>query len=369
MNITVVRESFAETLQQSGHFVSNKISDLKVFKGVLIRATQTGVVLQTTNINDFFSGEIGGKVTKTGEVLVDFKTLLEIVKNLNDTKLTLEKTAGQLIITSHSGKVKLATLDSQNFPQFSPGEAGDSLPLGLFKEEVLKLVLLSCASDESRPILTGVCFDFDKTEVRIVGTDGFRMSVYKAAHKEKTNYEGQKIIISSKSLMALMRIFKGAPQKVTYYNQEKKIIFQGGGVLVATRLLEGEFPPYLKVIPQNKETQLEVKRADFLEAVKSSSLFAREGSNMLIIETKGKNLTISSSGAGVGEAVFNLEAQEVEGKDNKIVFNYRYLLEFLSTLETEDLVFEMVNAFAPGVFKVKNKESFLHIIMPIRSEG
>jgi len=156
MNITVVRESFVETLQQAGHFVSNKMSDLKVFKGVLIKATQSGAVLQTTNLNDFFSGELGGKVTKTGEVLVDFKTLLEIVKNLSDSKFTLEKAANQLIITSRSGKVKLAVLDSQNFPQLPVEEGGVELSSNLFQEKTLKSVLLSCATDESRPILTGV---------------------------------------------------------------------------------------------------------------------------------------------------------------------------------------------------------------------
>jgi len=368
MNITVVRESFVETLQQAGHFVSNKMSDLKVFKGVLIKATQSGVVLQTTNLNDFFSGELGGKVTKTGEVLVDFKTLLEIVKNLSDSKFTLEKAANQLIITSRSGKVKLAVLDSQNFPQLPVEEGGVELSSNLFQEKTLKSVLLSCATDESRPILTGVCFDFDQKEVRVVGTDGFRMSILKTTNKE-SSLNGQKIIISSKSLGSLNRIFKKAPQKSTYFAQEKKLVFQGEGVLIVTRLLEGEFPPYLKVIPQNKETIVEVKKGELLEAVKSSSLFAREGSNMLVLEIKGKEIIVSSSGAGIGEAVFNIETTKKEGKDNKIVFNYRYLLEFLNTIEAEELVFEMVNAFAPGAFSAKGETNYLHVIMPIRSEG
>jgi DNA polymerase-3 subunit beta len=369
MNITVVRESFVETLQQAGHFVSNKISDLKFFKGVLINATQRGVVVQTTNINDYFSGEIGGKVAKTGEVLVDFKTLFEIVKNLNDTSLTLEKLTGQLVITSRSGKVKLSTLDSVNFPQPSPEKAGISLPLSLFEEKTLQPVLLSCATDEARPILTGVCLDFEPEEVKIVGTDGFRMSVFKISQKTTGPLVGQKIIISSKSLNSILHVFKTPPPKIVFHSQEKKLIFQGEGILISTRLLEGEFPPYLKVIPQNKETCLEIKKSELLEAVKSSSLFAREGSNMLTLEIKGSNITISSAGAGVGEAVFNVEALKTTGSSNKIVFNYRYLLEFLSNIEAETLVFEMVSAFTPGVFKIKNKEGYLHIIMPIRSEG
>ena len=107
MNITIVRESLLNVLQKSGYFISNKISDLKIFKAVLITARQDGVVINTTNVNEYFSGEIGGKVYKTGAVLVDFKTLFEIVKNLSDAKITLEKTSKQLIISGKAGEIKL----------------------------------------------------------------------------------------------------------------------------------------------------------------------------------------------------------------------------------------------------------------------
>lgn len=367
MNITIVRESFLEILQRAGYFISNRISDLKIFKGVLIHAEQDGIIIRTTNINEHFSGEIGGKVLKTGEVLVDYKTLFEIVKNLNDIKIQLEKKDNTLIISSKSGLIKLAILDAVNFP--APEQKNKTLPLSLslFEDKIINLALLSCALDEARPILTGVCFDFLEKETKIVGTDGFRMSLNQIG---QTNPEirGQKLIVSAKSLNALLRVFKGSLKQINFSLSEKKAYFTGNGTSVSTRLLEGEFPPYNKVVPQSFETAIGFKKTDLSEVVKSSSLFAKEGSNMITFTIKKDQLTVSSSGVGVGEAVFNVPLDSFEGKENKIVFNYRYLLDYLNSVDTTDIIFEMSNPFAPGVFKAKKSPRALHIIMPIRSQ-
>ncbi len=367
MNITIVRESLLNILQKSGYFISNKISDLKIFKAVLVSARQDGVVINTTNINEYFSGEIGGKVYKTGAVLVDFKTLFEIVKNLNDAKITLEKTNKQLVISGKAGEIKLVSLDETNFPLFQKTPKTTELPSVFFDSDTIQSVFLSCATDEARPILTGLCFDFQEKETRIVGTDGFRMSL---SRFEKTIPElvGQKLVLSGKSLTSILKIFKTKLPKILLSQTEKKIIFIGEGLTISTRLLEGEFPPYERVIPQTHDTLVTLKKEDFFEAVRSSSLFAKEGSNMLDLVINKETLTVSSVGAGVGEAVFKVGVENFSGKENKIVFNYRYLLDYLNNSPDGEVVLEMTSAFAPGVFRNNKTPKNLHIIMPIRSQ-
>lgn len=367
MYITIVRESLVEILQKAGYFTSNKISDLKVFKGLLIQAEQSGITLKTTNINEYFSGEIGGKVAKTGEVLVDYKTFFELVKNLPDIKITLEKKNNQLLINSKSGQVKLMIMDANNFPAFTNNDKEISLPNELFVEKKIAPVMFSAASDEARPILTGICFDFRQDETRIVGTDGFRMSMYKTSLINK-NLINQKLIVSAKSLGAILKIFKKGPKTINYCIENKNIVFIGDNTVVSSKLLEGEFPPYEKVIPELSETTIAVKKNELLEVVKSSSLFAKEGSNMVTLEIKKNNLTLKTSGSGIGEAVFNIELINFSGKENRIVFNYRYLLEYLNIIKDEEVVFEMSNPFAPGLFKSKKSSKYVHIIMPIRSQ-
>jgi DNA polymerase-3 subunit beta len=367
MNITIVRDSFAEILQKASYFTSNKITDLKILKAVLINANQNTIKINTTNINEYFSGEIGGKVMKTGSVLVELKTLIEIVKNLTDTKIKLEKKENQLVITSSSGEVKLVCLDESNFPQFENVEETIGLPKEIFADSLLKPVIFSCAIDEARPILTGLCFDFKEKEIDIVGTDGFRLSLQKTP-KTVSKLAGQKIIFSSKSLISVFKVFKEGSFKACLSQNKDSLLFKSGGVVVLSKTLEGEYPPYDKVVPQDFETSATIKTKDFLEAVRASSLFAKESSSMLNLSFSDGQLIINSAGAGVGEAVFKIALDNFSGKENKIVFNYRYLLDYLSNHSDEEIIFEMNSAYTPGVFRGKKNPGFLHIIMPIRSQ-
>lgn len=367
MNITIVRESFLEILQRASYFTSNKITDLKIFKAVLITANQNSIKINTTNVADYFSGELGGKVFKTGEVLVDLKTLIEIVKNLSDSKISIEKKGSQLLISSSSGQVKLVYLDQENFPKPEKAEPTIQLPKEIFNNTIIQSVLFSCATDEARPILTGLCFDFKEKEVNIVGTDGFRLSLQKI-NQTINELIGQKIVFSGRGLLSIFKVFKGTTFKVLLSKDFSKATFVSGEITIVSKTLEGEFPPYDRVIPQQFETSSVLKTKEFLEMVRASSLFAREGSGMLNLLINNKELTISSAGVGIGEALFKISTNGFVGKENKIVFNYRYLLDYLTNLNEEELTFEMSTAFAPGVFKSKKTPGFLHIIMPIRSQ-
>jgi len=367
MNITIVRERLIETLQKASYFTSAKLTDLKIFKAVLLEAKQNTIIINTTNVNDYFSGEIGGKVLKTGKVLIDLKTLIESVKNLNDTKITLEKKNNQLIISGSTGQIKLMCLDEDNFPSFKEPEKTIEIKKDLFKNEIVQAVLSSCATDEARPILTGVCFDFKDDHVLVIGTDGFRLSLQKKTNKN-SELRGKKIVISSRSLVSVLKVFKNQPFVVFLANGLEQIIFGSGEIKVSSKTIEGEYPPYEKVIPQGLETNIILKTKDLLEIVKASSLLAKEGSGMINLTLNNKELIVNSAGAGVGEAQFKIPVVNFSGKDNKIVFNYRYLLEFLSNFSEEEVVFEMSTAFAPGVFRGQKNTDFIHIIMPIRSQ-
>lgn len=367
MNITIVRERLVETLQKASYFTSAKLTDLKIFKAVLLEAKQNTIIINATNISDFFSGEIGGKVFKTGRVLIDLKTLIETVKNLNDTKITLEKKNNQLVINGSSGQVKLLCLEDENFPSFEKPEKNIKLKKELFKNELIQATLSSCATDEARPILTGLCFDFKEDRVLIIGTDGFRLSLQKVSDSY-SELAGKKVVFSGKSLASVLKVFKNLSHSIFLTSKLDQIIFESGEVKVGSKTIEGEYPPYEKVIPQNSETSVVLKTKDFLEVVRASSLLAKEGSGMINLSLNNKEVVVNSAGTGVGEAQFRISPISFSGKDNKIVFNYRYLLDFLSGFSEEEVVFEMSTAFAPGVFRGVKNTNFIHIIMPIRSQ-
>lgn len=367
MNITVVRDSFVDILQKAAYFTSVKLTELKVFRAVLLEAKQNTIVINTTNVSDFFSGEIGGKVFKTGGVLVDLKTLLETVKNLNDNKISLEKKNNQLIITGLSGQIKLVCLEDDNFPSLEKLGQAVQMEKEIFKEKVIQSALSSCATDETRPILTGVCLDFKEKEVVVVGTDGFRLSLQRLLGNF-SQLSGRKVIISGRGLSSVLKVFKKLPFTTSLTNAFDRVIFESGNLTIVSKTIEGEYPPYEKVIPQDSQTKMVLKTKDFFEAVRASSLLAKEGSGVVSLVLNNKELLLTSVGAGIGEARFRVEPVAFSGKDNKIVFNYRYLLDFLNGFGEDEVVFEMSSALTPGVFKGQKNNQSLHIIMPIRSQ-
>jgi len=367
MKFTVIRERFCTTLQKAGYFVSSRINDNGTLRCVYIEAQTEGITIKTSSIAEFFVGEVGGKVEEEGIVLVDFKTLLEVVKSVQDTKIDVENTKGTLIIKSKQGTVKLPTLDPSSFPQPPQLLETETLDASFFTSKTTQPALFAAATDETRPILTGICFDFFEDKTNIVGTDGFRLSLISLPNGKK---EGKKkrVIVSAKSLLSVHKILQDQFKKVLYESALGYVSFVGEGCSVYVRLLDGEYPPYERVVPQEKETTVILKREELLNVIKTASLFAREGSNMIGFGVVGDELLLTSSSTNLGEASLRLPIVEKEGADNKITFNYRYVLDFLQVVSGEDISLQIVNPFAPGVFQVSKDAHFLHIIMPIRTE-
>ncbi len=369
MKYTVIRDRFFTALQKASYFTSSKIGDIGQLRGVLIEATQKGIFLKTTNIHEYFTGEMGGKVEEEGVVLVDFKTLLEVVRAMPDSKINVEKKGTTLILIGEMGEAKIPLMNHEDFPQEPTLGKGSELDPVLFSEKAVGAVLFSAASEETRPILTGVCFELQSEKTNLVATDGFRMSLISLpSNKKKEVGEEAKLIIPNHSLMAATKIFPDGKMSVLYYSEGGSVEFVGEGARLVARVLEGEYPPYQKVIPSNTETLTVFKRADFASALKTVSLFAKDGSSMVSLSVSTDGITISSSSTAYGEATFKVPVSKHEGKEIKITFNYRFLSELINATKGDEISLELTNSYAPGLFRLLNDERFIHIIMPIRSQ-
>ncbi len=367
MNITVVRERFFEILQKSSYFISSKINDIKVLKGVLIEANKNGVYVKTTNISEYFQGEIGGKVTEEGSVLVDFKVLYEVIRNVNESKIEINKKGSNLEVISTSGVVKIPLFTEENFPTMPKVNEGIEVDGRYFESANLKKIVFSTATDDTRPILTGVCFDFLSNETRLVGTDGFRMSLLVLKNNNKQASLEERLVIPSRSLSSLDRVFSNDLQKVLLLKKENKIVFSGKGIVLVVRLIDGEYPPYEKVIPKDEETECLLKTEDLKKALKTTQVFARGGSNMLLITVSKNSVEFLAKSQGLGEANYVVNNIEKSGKDNKITLNHRFLAEF-SEISEGGVVFKLINPFSPVIFSNAKNKNYQHIIMPIRTQ-
>jgi len=367
MKYTILREKFLNILQKAGFFTSYKLGDIEALKGVYIQAMTNRISLRTTNITDIFYGEAGGKVETEGEVLVDYKTLIEVLKNIKDEKIVVEKLENMLNIQTENGIIKIPTLDETSFPQEQEKEWEDQ-DKNLLSSEDIEFVAFAAATDETRPILTGIYFDIREDGMYMVATDGFRLSLITKKDKKTNKLKGKKFTIPAKSIQTAIKILGKEIKKIQTDKEFSRIKITTEDTHIITRFLEGEFPPYEKVIPQQTTTSILFKTEDFLSALKTVSLFSRDGSNMVELTITETEIELYSVRSTNGEARLKVPLINKEGTDAKIVFNHKFLSAFFSINQSKEVIFEMNESNMPGIFKEGGKEGLVHIIMPIRSQ-
>jgi len=367
MKYTILRETLLNTLQAAGFFTSYRLGDIEALKGVLIQATSKGISIRTTNISSSFYGKVGGKVETQGMVLVDYKTLVEVVKNIRDEKIRVEKKNNSMHIKTEAGEIKIPILDETSFPTEDEVEWVDQ-ERNFFIQEEIDRVAFAAATDETRPILTGIYYDTREDGTFVVSTDGFRLSLITKKTKKKTAHETKKFIIPSKSIQTALKTLGKDIIKIQTDKEfsRTKLVTENSHIII--RFLEGEFPPYEKAIPQQAATAVRFKAEDFSNALKTVSLFSRDGSNMIELSIKESELELFSVRSTNGEARLSIPLLSKEGKNNKIVFNHKFLSAFFSMNQEKEVIFEMEESNTPGLFRGPKKKDFIHIIMPIRSQ-
>ncbi len=226
-------------------------------------------------------------------------------------------------------------------------------------------VIFSAGADATRMQLTGVLLEKEKDAFLLVATDGYRLSLKRSKINETTNQE-LRMIVPSRVFRELIALREEATEVGMYLAKDKnQILFELAETVLVGRLIEGEFPTYEKIIPTDHSASVVMDREEVLKAVKICSIFARESANIIKFSLKDSKVVVSSSTPSLGENTVDVEAK-LTGEENEIAFNAKYLHEVLSVLSDEEVIFEMTGPLNPGVFKIKNDPSFLHLIMPIR---
>jgi DNA polymerase-3 subunit beta len=206
-----------------------------------------------------------------------------------------------------------------------------------------------------------------KTGLTITATDGFRLS-RKVVEGLKVDELDKGLIIPARTTLEMVRVLnEGKKQEVIIrmLTDTNQVVMEYDGIELMSRVLEGNFPDVDKIIPQGFGTSLTVDRSELLRAVKAAGIFARESSNVIIFSLTDSVLTVKSSSAATGETKIEIEVEK-EGEDGQIAFNYRYVLDFLNSVDAERVTFQMTESLAPGVFGVDGDKSLVHIIMPVR---
>lgn len=360
MKVQILQEDLNKGLTTVGRVISGK-GQLPVLGNVLIEAKKSGLVLSATNLEIGLRMEVGGKVIEEGAVTVPARNFGEFVGSLMGS-LDLNNEGEKLTIKSGSSRAVFVGIAASEFPAFAEATTRQAVKIGRkIVEQVAKEVSYAAAVDESRPVLTGVKFAVSGSELIVVATDGFRMSRKIISKIQDLRFNG--LILPARTIQELARLEGDA--EMTVLEESNQVVFEMGKIELVSRVLEGNFPDVDKIIPTGSKTKVTVDREELLKVVRAAAIFARENSNIVKFMVHSSSLIVSAKAGSVGENESEIEA-EVEGEENEIAFNFKYVLDFLGSVEAERVVMEMNDNLAPGVWKAEGDESLVHLIMPVR---
>ncbi len=373
MKVSCLQENLAKGLSIVGRAVATR-STLPVLSNVMLATDGARLKLSATNLEIGIVCWIGAKVEEEGSITVPARLLTDFVNSLPPERIDMELTVRTQTLNLKCARFEanIKGIDAQEFPLIPT--AGEDSKISLdpsLLRQMIDQVVFAAATDESRPILTGVLAKFQGEQLTLAAADGFRLSVRTARLSEPVS-EPITVIVPARALAELSRISgeQEQPIEVTITPARNQAIFHLANVDLVSQLIEGNFPDYNQIIPKSYSTRTVVSTGDFLKAAKTANIFARDAANIVRLEiVPGGELapgrvTLTATSAEVGDNVGEIDAV-VEGEEIEIAFNAKYLIDVLSVVDAAQVALETTTASSPGVIKPVGSEDFTHVIMPM----
>ena len=371
MNFSLLQENLNLALTNVSRFVSSK-NQLPILNNILLATDQGRLKLSATNLELSINYWIGAKIEQEGSITIPSKEITEFISYLSTGKLDLSLNQENNLLTISSDKTesKFTTAPSSDFPEF-PKIDNNSLfeiDLNVFSQSISQIAF-SAALDDTRPVLTSILCQFSKNNLTLVATDGFRLSFKKIKLTQEINLKDDQpitVLVPAKSLIEVTKLAKNNPKiKIGLTSDNHQIVFILDDIELSSRLIEGEFPNYEKLIPDSYTTKVFVNKDELLQSVKIASVFAKESANVVKVNIKNNNLELSANAPQIGQNKVNLETK-TEGDSLEIAFNYKFLTDFLTVCKSSEILIELNESLTPVFFHDQSDPSFTHIIMPVR---
>ncbi|MDO8488096.1 MAG: DNA polymerase III subunit beta [bacterium] len=366
MKATVSQSDLARGLSQVSRALSSRVQ-LPVLNNVLVEAVKGGVTLSATNLEIGIRTHIGGKVTAEGALTVPARSWTEFVTSLSGDNLELEDNEMKLKVKAGKYQATFSGVDASEFPVLpvhgSAGQAISSQLLG----QIASQVAYAAATDESRPVLTGIKFQRSGDNLAVVATDGFRLSRKLIPLDPKLAGLITDLILPARTISEVARIASESKEdQVTIESviKNNQVIFSCAGTDLISRVLEGNYPDVEKIIPSDLPVEAILDRQEFTRSLKAASIFARENNNIVRFKITDAKFNISAQAAQAGESEIEIEA-ETTG-EGEIAFNYKFVADVLGSLTSERVRLQVKDHLSPGVFRPEKDDSLLALVMPVR---
>ncbi len=375
MKLSCLQENLSKGLAVVSRAVATR-STLPVTQNVLISTDQSRLKLSATNLEIAITTWIGASIEDEGAITLPARILTEFVNTLEGDKIDFSLPEGNGILNISSGRSKATIngIDAEEFPPIPTVLDGIRAVVnaGVLKKAISR-VAFAAATEESRPVLTGVELKIEGNDFSLAAADGFRLAVQKDKLTEPIDGNIE-VIIPARTMNELNRLVSDDSEEIEVVMTPTRgqILFRSGDIEIVSQLLQGNFPNYQQLLPEEHSTRSIFDTNALQRAVRSASIFARDGSNIVRMQLvpptedddNGKAL-ISARSEEVGDNEDVVDAESLEGEESKIAFNSRYLMDVLAVLDKGNVVLETTTASSPGVFKPVEDDGYTHVVMPM----
>ena len=378
MKVTILQTKLKEALNTVER-ISSKSATLPSLRNVLLKAKDNFLELSTTDLETGIRYWLLAKIEKEGQIAIPVQIFSSYINSLPSSQITLEKKNESLFIETDQTKTQIKEASTEDFPIIPTVKEGDVATLpSLSVCQGLSQIVKICSLSSIKPEISGVYFSLEKDLLKMTATDSFRLGEKKIFFKEPLSLAKEhSLILPQKAAFHLISIF-GQTDVLKVYLSPNLVMFESlmeetehPKIQFVSKLIEGEYPKYEEIIPKTFKTEAQIQKNEFLHQLKTASIFAgRINEVKLTFDLKDQEIRIFCQNPDLGEHLSKLPAK-IQGKESKVSFNYRFLLDGLESLQTSEILFslseEKEGGEGPAVLRPIGDETYLYVVMPIQS--
>lgn len=368
MKFNCKKNELVQAIQIVAKAVASK-PQMPILSGIYLHAEEKMLELQATDYEIGIICKIPAEIETPGDIVLSGRYLQEVIRSLPGENVSIAYEREQKIvkINSNTANFTLLSLSANEFPVIHQLEGNISFPIRDNQlRDLVKKTVFSCSNDEARPVFTGCYMEVGESAVTMAATNTHRLSVKK---EPLDNFEGAiHIIIPAKILNEFLKIMVSEiPEIVQVTCSYNQISFAFKNVYLTSRLIEGQFPDYHRVIPSDFKTRVTLDTAEFLSAVDRVSLISRAGEyNIICLEFSNGQVKISSNNPDIGNAEEKVESV-IDGPDIRIAFNSKYVTDVLKNIDSKKFYFSLGDPLTPAAIRQENDDTFTYIVTPVRT--
>lgn len=372
MKFEIKQNILMEHLNYAIKGISNK-NIIPILNCIKFELTNEGLYLLSTDneiaIKTFIKKENIENIDRCGEILISGRYIYEIIKKLPNTNINIEEVVdNKIIITTSTSEFKLNCNNPDDFPEIDLEDSKN--PIEINKKvfsNIIKQTSFATSQQESRPVLTGINFKIYDNILECTATDSYRLSK-KIVKLNKSINENINIIIPTKNLIELTRLYSNDDDVLNMHVFNNKVIFKFNNIILLTKLINGNFPDTSKLIPENFETKIVANINEYYNAIDRASLLtSEEEKNIINLEVNGENMKISSNIPEIGNVEEHLLIKNETNNNIKISFSSKYMIDAIKSLESDEIEILFNGEIKPIILKNPESDDLIQLIVPIRT--